>query len=382
MRLYGYVMLVLIEIHGILCLKETDLKRNLLAPGVYDNTVRPRLNTSQTVHVKIGVVSIYVIGINEKESSFSQAIRLDASWEDEFLRWNSSEYEDLESVVVDPSTIWTPDIYIFGRMESNTELKFSRTRVQSTGLVSTMFSGVLTTHCIMDSAYFPFDYQLCDFMLGSQVYTKSELAIDIISAGMTEDNKNNPNWLMEHIKINNTNQEIYFCLKRKSVYFTILYMAPTLMQAVLILLSYVIPSEAGEKISFGMSLFLSFMVFLLQLNGDVPEVSAYVPALEVVIMLHMLSGVVSVVISSITAYVTHNSSQSQVTLSRVNPLSLETGRKNEKSKKKRINSICARLKSGKYLNRIGFITSLILILTANLVMICARLISTGCSKPV
>ncbi|XP_061172436.1 neuronal acetylcholine receptor subunit alpha-6-like [Saccostrea echinata] len=389
MRRYDYMMIVLTDInslsllgiHGILCLKETDLKRNLLASGMYDRTVRPRLNATETVHVQIGLVNIHIIGLNEKESSFSQAITMHVSWKDEFLTWNSSPYEDLESLVVDPSSIWTPDINIFGRIESNKELDLSRARVQSTGVVSTTFSGVLTTHCSMDSAYFPFDYQLCDFKIGSQVYTKSEVAIEIISVEMAEDYDRNPNWLMEYSQINNTCQEVYFCLQRRSLYLTILYMVPALMHSVLILVSYVIPSEAGEKISFGMSLFLSFMVFLLQLNGDLPEVSAYVPALEVVIMLHMLSGVVSVFISSVTAYLIQNPSQSQVTVTEVNDLSLDAERKDEKSKKKQIKCICAGLRSVKYLNRIGFVVSLILILMANLVMITARLVSTGCAKP-
>ena len=54
---------------------------------------------------------------------------------------------------------------------------------------------------------------------------------------------------------------------------------PTTMHAALILISFVVPGESGERIAFGMSVFLSFMVLLLQLNGDLPEVSTSVPAL-------------------------------------------------------------------------------------------------------
>jgi hypothetical protein len=56
-------------------------------------------------------------------------------------------------------------------------------------------------------------------------------------------------------------------------------MGPTVMQAALVLVSFLVPNEAGEKISFGMSLFLSFMVFLLQLYENLPEVSNAIPAL-------------------------------------------------------------------------------------------------------
>lgn len=47
-------------IRPILSVNEVDLKRNLLDPAVFDKTVRPRINTSHTVNVQIGVTSVFV----------------------------------------------------------------------------------------------------------------------------------------------------------------------------------------------------------------------------------------------------------------------------------------------------------------------------------
>ncbi|XP_048777580.2 neuronal acetylcholine receptor subunit beta-4-like [Ostrea edulis] len=388
-------------IPSTLSLNEVDLRRSLLDPAVYDKFVRPRINASHIVNVRIELTSVNVIslassgnriprqdwkdpGWKERESSFSQACILLLNWDDEFLTWNASHYEGVDSFVMDPSFLWTPDVTIFGRMEGNQGVDFSRVQVQSNGSVSTLFSGLLTTHCSSNPAYFPFDYQLCTVKVGSQIYSSLDVFIEITSVKIDKEQEGNPTWDLVDIKLRNTSygyQEVFFCLRRKPLYLTVLYMAPTTMLAVLVLISYVIPSEAGEKISFGMSLFLSFMVCLLQLIGHLPQVSTSVPALEIYYMLHMVSGVISVVVSSFTAYVIHKTDQSpQSTVTKVKDVAMVLD-KNDKTDRKVMKNPNGRLRSGIFLNRFGFFVSFLLILTANSVMINATLVSTGCIYP-
>jgi hypothetical protein len=114
--------------------------------------------------------------------------------------------------------------------------------------------------------------------MDSQIYTKSEVDMEFSFIKIVQNYKSNPNWKTVYINLVDK-KEINVCLQRKSLYLSMLYILPTTMHAVLILVSFLVPIEAGEKISFGMSLFLSFMVLLLQLNGDIPEVSTSIPAL-------------------------------------------------------------------------------------------------------
>ncbi|XP_056012610.1 acetylcholine receptor subunit gamma-like [Ostrea edulis] len=366
-------------VNYVLSLNEVDLKRMLFSPAVYDKSVRPRINATHTVEVEVGFTNVFVVDLDEKGSSFSQACSLCVSWKDEFLTWNASHYEGIESFIVDISSIWYPDVSILGRMEIDQEVKFSRARVQSNGTVNTTFVGLLTTHCSTDPSHFPFDYQLCEFRLDSQIYTKSEVDMKFTSIQMMQDYKSNPNWNTARISFVD-DQQLYFCLQRKSLYLSMLYMVPTTMHAVLILVSFLVPSESGEKISFGMSLFLSFMVLLLQLNGDLPEVSTSIPALEIYVMLHMVSGVVSLTVSSFTAYIKQNSDQSKHrTEAKVEDVFFLVPMKKERDNNyKRKKRVCERLRSGIFLNRLGFVVSFILILAANCVMLNAKSVATGC----
>nr|XP_022328107.1 acetylcholine receptor subunit beta-type unc-29-like [Crassostrea virginica] len=373
----GFWFLLFFGIRPIFSLMEADLKKSLLSPVVYDPSVRPRINASHVVHVQLDIQVIYILGLEDREGKFSQALNLILTWTDEFLRWNTSEYDDVETFVTEPASIWTPDVTVYGKMDTNQGVDLSLVRVRSDGKVTTKFVGILSTHCIMNAAHFPFDYQLCYFYVGSDVYVTSEVVMETNVMEIYESAKINPSWDLIFVRFVNSTPGVCgveYCLYRKSLYLGVLYMVPTSMHAILILMTYVVPSEVGERISFGMSLFLSFMVFLLQLNGDLPEISTSIPALEIFFMLHMSSGVVALVVAATTAYVTLNTTQT-VSLGSVRDVSTVTS-----LNKKPLRSLCRCrcLKSASLLNRTGFVVSFTLILAANFVMLNATIVSDGC----
>nr|XP_034304326.1 acetylcholine receptor subunit beta [Crassostrea gigas] len=192
--------MVTVGIRPILSLTEADLKRSLLSSAVYDPSVRPRINASHAVHVQLDVHVVYIVGLKEKESAFDQACFIYVSWRDEYLTWNTSDYDGLDSFVVQPSVVWTPDVTVYGRLDKRLGLEFGQVRVNSDGVVNTKFLGLLTTQCAMNSAHFPFDYQLCAFLLGSEIYSPKEVAMEIKSVVQLESSKNNPNWNLDNVR--------------------------------------------------------------------------------------------------------------------------------------------------------------------------------------
>lgn len=86
------------------------------------------------------------------------------------------------------------------RLDKRLGLEFGQVRVNSDGVVNTKFLGLLTTQCAMNSAHFPFDYQLCAFLLGSEIYSPKEVAMEIKSVVQLESSKNNPNWNLDNVR--------------------------------------------------------------------------------------------------------------------------------------------------------------------------------------
>ena len=66
-------------------------------------------------------------------------------------------------------------------------------------------------------------------------------------------------------------------LKRKPRFYMINVVAPCLLMSILALLVFYLPPDSGEKVSLGITVLLSFSVFLLLIAENVPKTSDYVP---------------------------------------------------------------------------------------------------------
>ena len=60
-------------------------------------------------------------------------------------------------------------------------------------------------------------------------------------------------------------------LKRKSLYYDYIVIAPTIMLCVLTLASFLLPCHKGEKIAIGLTVFLTLYVLQLRIADNVPD---------------------------------------------------------------------------------------------------------------
>lgn len=66
-------------------------------------------------------------------------------------------------------------------------------------------------------------------------------------------------------------------MRRRAFYYVFNIIVPCLMLSVLTLLTFWLPSTSGEKISLGLSVFLTFSMFMLLIAEEVPATSESVP---------------------------------------------------------------------------------------------------------
>ncbi len=72
----------------------------------------------------------------------------------------------------------------------------------------------------------------------------------------------------------------YLFLQRLPQYYMLNIMIPTIVLSCLSLLVFGIPIDAGEKISLGITVLLSFSVFMLVLNDITPHTSENIPVIS------------------------------------------------------------------------------------------------------
>ncbi len=70
---------------------------------------------------------------------------------------------------------------------------------------------------------------------------------------------------------------IFFCLIRRHRFYTMNLVMPCAMLSTLTLVTFLSPPDQGEKISLGISILLSFSVFMLTLSENMPKTSESLP---------------------------------------------------------------------------------------------------------
>ena len=74
-----------------------------------------------------------------------------------------------------------------------------------------------------------------------------------------------------------TDITFYITIRRKTLFYTVNLILPTVLISFLCVLVFYLPAEAGEKVTLGISILLSLVVFLLLVSKILPPTSLVLP---------------------------------------------------------------------------------------------------------
>lgn len=246
----------------------------------YDKRIRPVKNLSHCVNLS---VDIYMIGINsldEKSGVLSTSGFLEVKWKDELLTWNPEYFENVTRITLPQDNIWIPDLFLRNGVRDLKEMggPFYYVVIKHTGEIIWWPKLVFETHCEINIFYFPFDTQICQiaFLIWSHdVYMVriSTGKIDLYEA------YENSVWAMESnfSSIEKDEWESYskinflFLLRRKQWYYIWNVLIPILFLGILKIFACFIPAKSGEKVSYAITVFLAYGVFLNLIGSILPE---------------------------------------------------------------------------------------------------------------
>ena len=154
-----------------------------------------------------------------------------------------------------------------------------------------MPGGKFTTSCQLDISLYPFDRQACglDFVdwtydgrFVNLVNSSAEIGLDVY--------KTHGEWDITATESLRFDQffgsdpgipfptvRFVLHLQRKPRYYLINVVAPCVLMSLLAMLVFYLPPDSGEKVSLGITVLLSFSVFLLLVADNVPKTSEDVP---------------------------------------------------------------------------------------------------------
>lgn len=310
------------EIQGAVFSDTSALYQDLFAN--YTSDLRPQADLSQPI--KIGF-KLYLFSINnfdEISGILSAVVGISMQWKDFRLEWTPSSYSGLNTLTVPRDKIWTPDVYLIDPANEMKAIGDGNVigRLLFDGSVIWSPGGLVQSLCNVNMYSFPFDTQVCTITFTLWGYLSAEAILeplDNITSVDTLFYSENAQWEMKKailIPLDNGARssllQVQLTLHRRALYFVINMLAPILLLSVLNPLVFILPVDSGERVSFAVTIFLSFAVFLTLINDNMPKSSEPMAAISYFLIVIMCMSTLIIVFTILNLYLHFKEEEKEV----------------------------------------------------------------------
>ncbi|XP_013417362.1 neuronal acetylcholine receptor subunit alpha-10-like [Lingula anatina] len=271
----------------------TNLKADLLKN--YKPGSRPIWNQSLPTTVLIDIAVNQLIELSAVDQTLFVSIWVRQEWQDHLLKWNASDHDNISSFHIPITSIWRPDTTLYNDVrEEERDVTSYPAVVRSDGTVKWNTPIIYRASCRMNVRYFPYDQHDCPLKFGSWNYNGNQL--DLFNKSSTGDMRSfvlNGAWELLDVPVRRTvtvygccpepypDVTFYLVLCRKPLFYVYNLVLPCILILVMTAVSFKLPVESGEKVSFGITVVLALMVFLQIVASETPTQSEVLPLLGV-----------------------------------------------------------------------------------------------------
>jgi nicotinic acetylcholine receptor len=268
----------------------------------YNPSVRPILNQSEVIPVKVDFDIEFIQDLNDRNQIFWFSGWLTLQWTDELLSWNASRYGGVKQIQVPLTHVWLPDVTIWNSVEgvSITGKTNIPVLVTNAGHVTWYPGGQFKTVCTFDVKRYPFDEQTCTVNIGPwQTSVKEQILIPGKDGFSLNYFEINGEWDISSTMIDVTEDAEYnmqvhnykLVLQRRPQTIVTNVVIPVLVLTFLNCLVFLLPPSCGEKLTLCVSILLAFAVFMTVITDSMPTNSLSVSYVAMFIAMQLaLSG--------------------------------------------------------------------------------------------
>ena len=164
---------------------------------------------------------------------------------------------------------------------------------------------VFLTKCYPDIYRYPYDAQECYISIVPWGALPSEIILNCPEEEIvTPHYKDNGEWILkktkaiQYVEDNLPVAKFYFTYSRRPQFFVVNVILPIVLLSYLNCLVFVIPTESGERVSYSITVLLSFAVFMTLVGDNIPKTSAPM-SLLCYYLISVFSGSTMVMVSTI-----------------------------------------------------------------------------------
>jgi len=292
----------------------------------YHKKMRPTKDRNTTINVTFSFVIIQLIEVNDRYQYVKLQVWVRQNWRNEYLYWNESEWNNISYIMVEPKTVWIPDLILHnnGGEEFPGGLHKFKTdiRIDSDGNCSWNSPATFTSTCKIDIRYFPFDRQSCKLIFSSWTYDATDINLTasdspVISTVFRNSSQwdvvraSSRSYLKQYPKFENPYSEILveINLLRKPLYYVFNVITPCLVLVINIFIGFYLPPDCGERVSLTITILLAVAVFLQLVSDSLPRNSDSIPILAIFYMVIMTESACSLLTTCVVLIMHHRGNE-------------------------------------------------------------------------
>lgn len=246
----------------------------------FNKYVRPTEVSPVTVNV-----TFFLVGIKEFDEvngMFSVTGFFQVTWQDSRLRWNSSDYGDLQTLELPERKTWIPNISLLNpyvRVERIAK-GVSPVRYSSSGIAVWLPGDVLSSRCEVDVTKYPFDTQTCRLLFGCWGYPSSSIVVQAPNPKVgTFYFIEHDTWEIVQQRVETVSDlfltyvSVDITMKRHPGFAVINVVLPLIFFGLMNIFVFILPIESGERLSYCVTVLLAIAVFLTIVEQNLPQTS-------------------------------------------------------------------------------------------------------------
>ncbi|CAI5455951.1 unnamed protein product [Caenorhabditis angaria] len=258
-----------------------------------------------------------VIGVDDVNELVTIAAEVYQLWNDTRLAWNSSEFDNIQTIFTRQHKIWSPPMVVFSATElvDQRDNEFRMVSITNEGRVRTYIPLKLTTTCKMNTVDFPFDDQTCVIRISLPPVPQSVYRFQVVLADSVKHNlcaMSNSAWEMyeifAYVNVTQTRFEgiqyvkqgnVVIRLKRCSGYYMVMIVLPITVINGLSLVGVFMKSKNGnlQRLTVGLTHVMTMTFILAMLGEKLPRTDS-LPLLGKYIIISLCVMIIATIIST------------------------------------------------------------------------------------
>ena len=277
----------------------------------YAKYIRPRINQSELVDVSIIPYIYAILKFDEANGLFSWYGTFIIEWMDGFIKWDTSTNDDLLTLNLPANRVWIPKIIIKNSANKRTFFSFDNdfdymstmVKYKYNGSAHVEVGGIIETTCEAQMLYYPADKQVCSL----QLYVEGDGIRFVEISGYTvfpssiQWFEQNSEWEMLNMtSVIDNSRFLHFdvYVKRKPLFLCITLVLPIILVSIVNLFVFTLPIGSGERTSFSVTLFLTFVIVAMTVADSLPhgnQMSIFSIILVIRLVVSSLTTIVAIV---------------------------------------------------------------------------------------